>query len=178
MRPAACAVCGKDTHQALRCPELPIVKLGDAGAPLVGFRAWRADVDRAPLRLLSLYKDAPWSAKGPNKAACDVGSPHEAPALRCTCGLYACHSLRDAALNATGDEIFFGAALGWGTVYLHDNGWRAQYAQLLCFTSIGLPREQDHAIAAAAGVPLLPSSGVETYASEFGVGGAALYRSG
>jgi hypothetical protein len=178
MGPRKCSLCGKDRHEMLQCPELPIVKLGTAAAPIVGFRCWKARTANGSVRLTSIYKDAPWNARGPNDAACDLGTQHTAPSLRCSCGLYACYSLREAAYRSIGDEIVFGAVLGWGRVYLHENGWRAQTAQVVCFTSIGLPRVRDLAVAAAAGLPLLPSSSVETYAAEFGVDGAALYRSG
>lgn len=178
MGPIRCALCRKDTHQTLSCPQLPIVQLGRAGAPIVGFRAWRPRLHGESLRLVSLYRDAPWNGNRPTTASCDIRSNHAAPALRCTCGLYACHSLRAAALYVDVTDVVFGAVLGWGRVYLHENGWRAQHAQVLCFTSIGLPREEEIRVAAAAGLPLLPSSGVETYAAEFGVDGAALYRSG
>ena len=131
-----CPVCGKDTHDLRSCPQLPIVKLADADAPLVGFRSWK----RGKTRLRSYFKDVAWNAAGPTKAMCDLHAHHQAPALRCTCGMYACHSLRDAALHLHDPDFVAGAVLGWGRVFLHENGWRAEYAQVLCLTSIGAPR--------------------------------------
>ena len=176
MGPRKCALCGKDTHEMRRCPQLPIVKLGPVDAPIFGFRAWRARVAKGSVRLTSLYKDAPWNAPGTTNASCDLRTAHTAPSLRCTCGLYACYSLRDAAFHGSGDEVVFGAVLGWGLMFLHEDGWRAEHAQVLCFTSIGLPRDEDLAVSAAAQLPLVPSSSVERYAAEFGFGGRALYK--
>ena len=164
MGPRTCSLCGKDTHGMLDCPQLPIVRLGRAEAPIVGFRCWKARIANGRVRLTSIYKDAPWDAHRPMEAACDLRTKHAAP------------SLRQAAFLGFGEEVVFGAVLGWGRVFLHENGWRAQAAQVVCFTSIGLPREEDVAVAAAAGLPLVPSSAVETYAAEFGVDGAELYR--
>lgn len=176
MGPRKCSLCGKDTHAMLECPQLPIVRLGRADAPIVGFRCWKARLTNGRVRLTSVYKDAPWDAHRPIDAVCDLRTKHAAPSLRCSCGLYACYSLREAVLQGFGAEVVFGAVIGWGRVFLHENGWRAQTAQVVCFTPIGLPREEDVAVAAAAGLPLVPSSAVETYAAEFGVDGAALYR--
>jgi hypothetical protein len=61
-------------------------------------------------------------ARGATIAACDLRTGHAAPSLRCVCGLYACYSLRRAAFQAAGDEAVFGAVIGWGRMFLHEDG--------------------------------------------------------
>ena len=88
--------------------------------PIYGFRAWVADRNVAPPRLLATTFDMPWVPAGVNEARCLVeigleptfaawgrrllGLPevplprHPAPAANCGCGFYAYDSL-DAALR-------------------------------------------------------------------------------
>ena len=176
MGPWHCGICRKDTHSTLNCPDLPIVRLGRTEAPIVGFRVWKTPPRNGPFRLRSIHKDMAWNTRSVTTAQCDLRSKHTAPAMRCTCGLYASYSLRQAAAQGFGESTVVGAVLGWGRVYLHEDGWRAQHARVLCLTSIGAVREEDRAIAAAAGRPLIPSSVIETYACEFGLDGSRIYE--
>ena len=178
MGPRKCSLCGSDSHSMLKCPQMPIVKLGTADAPIVGFRAWKPRFAHGSVRLTSMYKDAPWNANRPTTASCDLRTEHTAPALRCTCGLYACYTLRDTALYVSEEDSVFGAVLGWGRVFLHADGWRAQRAQVLALTSLGKPRAVELEVCAAAGLRLIPGDAVEAYAAEFGCDGAALYQAG
>ena len=178
MGPRRCELCGSDSHTMLKCPQLPIVRLGRAEAPIVGFRAWKPRFANGSVRLTSLYKDAPWNASRPTRAVCDFRYKHMAPALRCTCGLYACYTLRGAALNVDSEDAVFGATVGWGRIYLHENGWRAQHAQVLCLTSLGRATRAELDVCAAAGLRLIPADAVESYAAEFGCDGEALYQAG
>jgi hypothetical protein len=132
-------------------------------------------VSKDSARLLSPYKDMAWNAIGPTTATCDLQGRHHAPSLRCTCGLYACYSLRDAAPQALDEATVLGAVLGWGRAYLHANGWRAERAQPLCITYLGPPRKDNLFIARLTHLPLVSGASVERYALEFGVDGSVLY---
>ena len=59
---------------------------------------------------------------------------HEAPQLRCTCGVYAARSIQH--LRTFGYMRFgiYGEVWLWGTVVEHEQGWRAQYAYPKNFT--------------------------------------------
>jgi len=111
----------------------------DAVEPVRGWRAWvigtcgeqrTGPVPAFALRAVS-WPQEPWPARRPTIASCRRG--HAAPDPACQCGL---HAFREAAEVRTVfiPDILFapatvvGPVAGWGTVALHERGWRAQYA--------------------------------------------------
>ena len=105
-------------------------------SPVVGCRVWRWDA--AGLRSLN---GKPWLPGTPFSAACELAmsrtlvpgaeqqhAEHEAPQLRCTCGVYAARSIQH--LRTFGYMRFgiYGEVWLWGTVVEHEQGWRAQHA--------------------------------------------------
>ncbi len=173
-----CRICQERTHRTIDCPRLPILRGGDLDAPVVGFRAWKVERRNGVVRLTSAYKDAAWNALQPTTAACDVGrgAGHgEAPALRCTCGLYAVYSFGAATTYAREDGVVHGAVLGWGRVYLHRDGWRAQHGQPICL-ALTEDRAPGTRLATEMGLRLVPAASIERYALEFGVSAAPIYE--
>ena len=103
------------------------------------------------------------------------GAP--APAGPCSCGLYALHpsavgrqkSWTDGSLTMvvrSGRLDIVGIVEAWGTVHVHAEGFRAQYARPVNLLLIGAPRDSDYgrlvedlAIAYRAGVTELADAG-------------------
>ena len=60
----------------------------------------------------------------------------------CACGLYAFDDVDRAfgSVTCIGPDMVLGRVRGWGTVVIHEFGWRAQFAApelLLAFTTLG-----------------------------------------
>jgi hypothetical protein len=105
-------------------------------SPITSYRVWRWDVAGLP----SLNGEL-WQPGKPLEAGCRVAdlallrgranaahSPHDAPQINCTCGIYASKSLehlRECGYERSG---IHGQVSLWGTVVEHQHGWRAQYA--------------------------------------------------
>jgi hypothetical protein len=105
-------------------------------SPIISYRVWRWDVAglRSPNGEL-------WQTRKPLEAACRVSEfarwthgdraahrPHNAPHIKCSCGIYASKSLehlRECGYERSG---IHGQVSLWGTVVEHQYGWRAQYA--------------------------------------------------
>jgi hypothetical protein len=49
-----CAICSRDSHLTLQCPDLPIVHLGRSEAPLIGFRSWKPRVEGQRAALVAI----------------------------------------------------------------------------------------------------------------------------
>ena len=81
----------------------------------------------------------PWRAGEPLEARCRLFEfahwrplrtnlrPHDAPHLKCTCGIYASKTL-DLRWPGYQRSLIYGQVLLWGTIVEHQRGWRAQYA--------------------------------------------------
>jgi len=116
-----------------------VSRVPDVLEPMRGWRAWvvgrvgAQGTGSAPLLGLSAvsWPQEPWPAGRPAVASCRTG--HVAPDPGCQCGL---HAFRDATDLRTVflPEPFFapatvvGPVVAWGTLALHERGWRAQYA--------------------------------------------------
>jgi hypothetical protein len=130
---------------------------------VVGYRSWRADGDGQlwPLR----GHRRPWQP-GINTARCECGSSdrlhfewsvidgrrvlepaplHDAPAERCTCGLYSLRVPQPAWSRlgpfSHGDHVG-GAVASWGRIQVHGVGVRAEHA---CVLALAVPDDADHA---------------------------------
>jgi hypothetical protein len=92
-----------------------------------GFRAWGLDTDG---RLWPAAAGrSPWDA-GVNVARCAHGHDHTAPAARCTCGLYAFHTVHRQLAR----EQVVGGIAAWGDVEVHHDGFRAGRARIVALS--------------------------------------------
>lgn len=104
--------------------------------PILGWRAWKVEGGR----LYSTVWGSLWPERARLEATCGLGgrsSPgglrgmHDAPSLRCQCGIYALKAREDALYLA--DQIIAPdvAAIGrvslWGRVVETQRGYRGQY---------------------------------------------------
>jgi hypothetical protein len=86
--------------------------------------------------LHALNQGEVWDPKGID-AKCNVGRTHEAPARRCSCGIYALKSAKEAIryVHSYASVSVVGAVDLWGKFVEGDNGYKAQHAKvtaLLC----------------------------------------------
>jgi hypothetical protein len=114
-------------------------RVPDAVEPIRGWRAWvigtRAEQGTGPVPALALravlWPQEPWPARRPTIASCHRG--HAAPDPACQCGLHAFREATEVRTVFLPDMLLapatvVGPVVGWGTVALHERGWRAQYA--------------------------------------------------
>ena len=127
----------------------------DAAEAIDGWRLWRlglaADGRPGLLPAGSGGTDA-WVPRRAAEARCSVpalirGSrrPHEAPDLRCICGIHATRALGDAPRDAPAYPTppVAGTVALWGRVIEHERGWRARFGYpsrlaLVCTLCAGL----------------------------------------
>lgn len=136
-------------------------RIPDAIEPIVGWRYWR--MDRTGRLLASLGgSGGGWMPGRPLMAACAsqrnpndfrfehvsgiMTAPHDSPAERCRCGIYAARSLeelRSQMLLGLGIAVV-GKVLLWGKIIPGSRGYRAQFAypKHLYFLTHGLGREE------------------------------------
>ena len=106
--------------------------------PIAGWRIWNVSDDAEHPRLLPAGSgvDA-WEPMQAVEARCAVpsllsraGGRHVAPALGCTCGIYASRSLDvfERPRPAWPPPCVVGTVSLWGTVIEHERGWRARFA--------------------------------------------------
>jgi hypothetical protein len=137
------------------------VTIPDAIDPVVGWRYWR--MDRTGRLLASLGGSGRgWRPGAPKRASCAsqrdpndfrfehvsgvMTAPHDSPAERCRCGIYAARSLNDLRsqmLLGLGIAVV-GEVLLWGKVIPGSRGYRAQFAypKHLYIMTRGLRRER------------------------------------
>jgi hypothetical protein len=126
----------------------------------VGWRVWRIGADGL---LRSVVYDEVWPARTPVRAQCrKLGGGHEAPDVRCECGLYAAKNLADWAHYLGRADRVFGRVLLAGAIVEGARGFRASAAYPL---EVVVPTVVENAEAvaealAAYGVPVeLPAAG-------------------
>ena len=113
--------------------------------PVEAWRVWRVGLREGRLVLHSAYADAAWEPGVPLGATCAKphqarrpwrrkASPHAAPDLACSCGIYGVRSLAAAtwflesqAVLIPGGRVIGRVAL-WGDVVVSQWGWRASFA--------------------------------------------------
>lgn len=114
--------------------------------PVEAWRVWRVCQREGRLVLQSAFADAPWEPGIPLSATCAKRhrpawrpwrmetSPHAAPDISCSCGIYGVRSLVAArwyleglAVFGTGHRVIGRVAL-WGDVVVSEGGWRASFA--------------------------------------------------
>ena len=151
----------------------------------LGFRQWHLSLDATEgvaflEGLLKYGFDHPhrrWDLERPNRAEClharfaprSVPEGHgEVPGIGCSCGFYA-HARRQGSNSDTTVLRAGGLVAGWGTLELHEGGFRCSVAKVLAlFAPDPRQRRVDHAgvapqewaaleaMCADAAVPLLP----------------------
>jgi hypothetical protein len=105
-------------------------------SPIISYRTWRWDV----VGLRSLNGEL-WQPGKALEAGCRVSefallrghasaahSPHDAPQMNCTCGIYGSKSLEHLPKFGFERARIHRQVSLWGTVVEHQFGWRAQYA--------------------------------------------------
>jgi len=98
---------------------------------VVGYRAWGVHVESgvATLRSVVMTKHS-WTPGAPVVAECAWGGEarHPAPASGCDCGVFG-FSLASLAYQAFPERTtLHGEVILWGTIRLHEFGYRAEYA--------------------------------------------------
>ncbi len=151
----------------------------------LGFRQWHLSLDDAGetafleglLKYNFHHPHHRWDLEGPNRAEClhiefsprSVPEGHgEVPGIGCSCGFYA-HARRQGSNSDTTVSRAGGVVAGWGTLELHEGGFRYSVAKVLAlFAPDPHQRRADHAgvaprkwaaleaMCADAAVPLLP----------------------
>ena len=134
--------------------------------PVVAWRAWRLSMRRGQPRLRPIRDARAWRPLLPTTATCGHRRLHRAPALQCTCGLYA---MKDAEpLQRAPSPAAIGTVALWGRVVEHELGYRGEFGypqrvRLVCPECLWWPASQAsnaHAVAVlphGAAVPLCGS---------------------
>jgi hypothetical protein len=152
----------------------------DLAAAVVAFRSWRL----AGGRLMSPFIPCRWKGRVMHAACYDANrsltrgvgwldEPHDSPHEACQCGIYAYHT--------PGPRSWFGEAYwcegvvsAWGRIVVHNDGFRAEHAQVEALAVPGdLERPgaaQVHRAAAEIGVPVVEHDELERFAAELGGG--------
>jgi hypothetical protein len=142
----------------------------DLVEPVAAYRKWRV----VEGRLRSLYLPVFWSARI-QRADCRASHagvpPHMAPGSGCTCGIYASHK-PDLDFPTIDFRGVAGVVTVWGSIEVHEDGLRAEYAQVeaLCLYERWTDR-QTHAVRTAAeslGVDLVDLDDLEDAAEGYG----------
>lgn len=95
--------------------------------PIYGYRVWSL-VDG---QLFSPYRGTVWDEK-PLSASCNNGF-HSAPSSDCKCGIYAQHEIKDMVAFAASPREILGKIQAWGNIEIHEQGFRAEHAQIVNF---------------------------------------------
>jgi hypothetical protein len=113
--------------------------------PLLGYRIW--SMATSPISLTGIvYTSVKWTPKGPTHATCmrrtranfstttkETNKCEHPPEMKCNDGMFAFYDLermKSSGLPFT--HTFFavrGSVQGWGKIILHEDGYRAEYAQ-------------------------------------------------
>jgi hypothetical protein len=151
-----------------------LTELEPVAAAYVGFRHWHVEhgrlfsIGRHPLDDVDCPSGAgafgriEWPVSGLTALPCRDGP---APALDCSCGVYATSDLRDpGAAWRSGPHYarhVIGAVALWGRVVEHETGYRAQHARpIALLEGYGARRVAD-----AYGVPLLSADQLVVFAA-------------
>ncbi len=119
-------------------PDTPPPSRSHIDEPIEGWRVWNLTEDRSGPRLLPAGSGVDhWRPRRASEARCAVPrllrasiGTHEAPHIRCRCGIYASRSLDvfDRPRPAWPPTPVVGTVSLWGTVIEHERGWRGRFA--------------------------------------------------
>ena len=114
-----------------------------------------------------------WTVPTEMVATCHplIGPPygeHQSPSAFCDCGLYAYHSIARAKSQCLATWVV-GAVIGFGTVFVHDDGFRCERARLV---ALGYRSESEFdrlaELVRALKISLIAVDALEKYGREFG----------
>lgn len=112
--------------------------------PVVAWRSWALTGHGTELRLRPVAGSRrPWPPRRPAEARCGHLRFHRAPAIGCTCGLYA--TREPELLRRTRGPVVIATVALWGTVVEHPLGYRARFGYperlrlvcAICFWRLG-----------------------------------------
>ena len=115
-----------------------MIEAPDYCEPVVAWRVWYAVHSAGEFRLSSVYHRAHWPLRTPLEAVCNrlrlpFRGKHEAPTMRCRCGIYAAppdvardYLPHDSHRPSTPAVV--GRVHLWGSVVECEHGWRASQA--------------------------------------------------
>ncbi len=171
---------------------MPVVNTGN-DQPIVGFRMWNYGKNDKGQPTLGSYNShfGEWIPGQKYVATCANKSKHEIPSVVDCCGVHAYKEKTAADLLIRSGDGILGAVVMTGTVREHQDGYRAQYAKVLCFSvkppfkntgtdtrSLEQAEREDRrfvlrvkrteALSLQYGVPIIPYEHIELYISEFG----------
>ena len=112
-----------------------------------GLRSWRIVPGPAGQLRLGALNGELWERGGPTRAICRGRRRHaeHAPAGDCQCGLYALHPWAYKSTEWTrGGLSVFGTVRAWGSLQLHAEGFRAQWAEPATLFLVGAPRRSEY----------------------------------
>jgi hypothetical protein len=151
-----------------------LLELEPVAAAYVGFRHWHVEhgrlfsIGRHPLDDVDCPSGAgafgrvQWPVSGLTALPCRDGP---APALDCSCGVYATSDLRDPGTAWRSGPHYarhvIGAVALWGRVVEHETGYRAQHARPIAL----LDGYEARRVADAYGVPLLSADELVVFAA-------------
>jgi hypothetical protein len=116
---------------------------------MIGYRAWYPRFRHTP-GLYPLTQNIAWPARSPIQAVCSfqIGvSPehlHPAPFEGCSCGIWTRNTLDDLkgflSYNSPAETLPYvlGAVKVWGKIIAHEDGFRAEYAQIVGLIGVAL----------------------------------------
>jgi hypothetical protein len=102
----------------------------DSIEPIRGYRYWNVKKDflESPFKTTNI-----WQA--PDRTAACENELHSAPQTNCDCGIYAYYHLPSSKGLNSGQV--YGVVAGWGTIEMHSEGFRTEYARILALSSPG-----------------------------------------
>jgi hypothetical protein len=137
--------------------------------PVVGFRQWRLGAGC----LRSPYAGTAWRTAELH-AKCDSGrhEPADAPAERCTCGIYVLYDPCPRTASAAIPDLVSGVVVIWGRIEAHPTGMRASNARIVGLErplSRGRKRRRIAEIADRLDVPLVAHRELKAAAAVHGL---------
>lgn len=137
-----------------------LVDLGDGTMvdAIVAYRMWQPLVISGEVFLLSVYSTTRWPTDKPLRAACKCAYRQRVPdtvdeVLKYgksrkveihTCGIYAYNSPGHCELLSYLSHTIVGEVLLWGTVHVHERGYRAEYAKVNAIYTRTTSHPSDH----------------------------------
>lgn len=105
--------------------------------PIIAWRGW--EVEPQGFLASTSQEGSRWPARKAFEADCKMkmydDKPHEAPAKKCSCGIYA--GKQELDLQTGSGIVAWGRVALWGRIEEGEKGYRAQYAYPVSLTLVG-----------------------------------------